>query len=313
MSMHFADIARQAAHDGGISPEEILAMRQAGWADGRMTRAEAEAIFAAQHATADPTAQWSDFFVEAIQQHVLEGSEPRGYASEDEARWLIGQVRADGKVCSMVELELLTRIIERAQNVPEVLKAYVLEVLESEVLTGTGPTRDGGELSDTHVSEAECKLIRRVIFGQASDRPAAVSRREAEMLFCIKDATEHAANAPEFKRLFVQCVGNYLMGFASEASQISRERALELEAFVADNKPSVGRFMGEMAIAAPNAFGVVFGARSAAPVREDMAAQDAQLTSSEKSWLDTQIEVNGKVDAYDKALLEFIAEEVGRA
>ena len=35
------------------------------------------------------------------------------------------------------------------------------------------------------------------------------------------------------------------MGFAADSSgQISRERMLELEAFVADNKASIGRFMG---------------------------------------------------------------------
>ncbi len=310
MSMHFANIAQQAAADGGISAEEILEMRRAGWADGKMTREEAEAVFAAQHATTNPSNEWSDFFVEAIQQHVLEGSEPRGYASEEEAAWLIAQVKADGKVCSKTELEVLTRIIEKGKNVPDSLKAFVLELLESEVMTGTGPTRDGGELSDTHVSEAECKLIRRVIFGQAGDRPAAVSRSEAEMLFRIKDATEHAANAPEFKRLFVQGVGNYLMGFSAASGQITREHQMELDAFVADNKASVGRFMGEMAVAAPNVFGVIFGKRDSGPSREDRVADDAAVTGSEKSWLDEQISLNGKVDAYDKALLDFIAEEV---
>ena len=278
MSMHFANIAQQAAADGGISAEEILDMRRAGWADGKMTREEAEAVFTAQHAASNPSAEWSDFFVEAIQHYVLEGSEPRGYASEEEAAWLISQVKADGKVCSMTELEALTRIIEKGQNVPASLKNYVLEVLESEVMEGTGPTRDGGELSDTHVSEAECKLIRRVIFGQAGDRPAGVSRSEAEMLFRIKDATEHAANAPEFKRLFVQGVGNYLMGFSAASGQISRQRQMELDAFIADNKTSVGRFMGEMAVAAPNVFGVVFGKRDSGPTRKERVAEDAAVT-----------------------------------
>ena len=312
MSIHFADIARHAAQDGAVSPEEILAMRQAGWADGKMTRAEAEAVFAAQNAAGEHSKEWSDFFVEAIQHYVLEGSEPRGHAGEDEARWLIDQVQRDGKVCSMTELEVLTRIIEKAQNVPESLKAFVLRVLEDEVMTGTGPTRCGGELSDTHVSEAQCTLIRRVISGAGGDRPAGVSRAEAEMLFRIKDATEHAANAPEFKRLFVQGVGNYLMGFASSSAQLTRERQLELDAFVADNKASVGRFMGEMAVATPNIFGMVFGRKPAAPSREERVAAEAELTGGEQDWLDAQIAVNGKVDAYDQALLKFLAEEAGR-
>ncbi len=70
----------------------MLALRRAGWADGKMTREEAESVFALQQATANPSAEWSDFFVEALQVHVLEGSEPRGYASEEDARWLIEQV-----------------------------------------------------------------------------------------------------------------------------------------------------------------------------------------------------------------------------
>lgn len=314
MSFEFANIARQAAADRSISDDEVRALRGSGWADGKMTRPEAEIVFATQHAIENPSREWSDFFVEAIQNFVLNGSDPRGFASAEEAQWLISQVEIDGKVCSMTELELLVRIIERAQNVPETLKTYVLGVLEREVLEGTGPTRCGGELSDSHISAAECRIMRRVVFGQASDRPAAVSRREAEVLYRIKDTTEHAANAPEFKRLFVQGVGNYLMGFASESAHLSRERMLELEAFVADANVNIGGFMGEMAKSAPNAFGMIFGKKQpSAPSRDERVAADEAVTSDEKSWLDSQVDLNGKVDEYDQALLEFIAEEAGEA
>ena len=313
MSFEFAEIARHAAADRSITSEEVLTLRGAGWADGRMSREEAEIVFATQHAIEKPSREWSDFFVEAIQNYVLNGSDPRGFASAEEANWLIGQVEADGKICSMTELELLTRIIERAQNVPETLKTFVLGVLEREVLEGVGPTRCGGELSDTHVSTAECRIMRRIIFGQASDRPAAVSRREAEVLFQIKNAVARNDNAPEFERLFVQGVGNYLMGFAHSSGQISRERMLELEAFVADNKASIGRFMGNMAKNAPNAFGVVFGRKDEGSSRAEQAATEAKVTGIEQAWLDQQIAANGEVDAYDKALLEFIAEETGVA
>ena len=313
MSFEFAEIVRNAAADRSITAEEVLALRGAGWADGRMSREEAEIVFATQHAIEKPSREWSDFFVEAIQNYVLNGSDPHGFASAEEANWLIGQVEADGKVCSMTELDLLTRIIERAQNVPETLKTFVLGVMEREVLEGTGPTRCGGELSGTHVSEAECRIMRRVIFGQASDRPAAVSRREAEVLFRIKNTVAGNDNAPEFERLFVQGVGNYLMGFAHSSGQISRERILELESFVADNKADIGRFMGSMAKNAPNAFGVVFGRKNEGASRAEQVAAEAEVTGIEKAWLDQQIAASGEVDAYDKALLEFIAEETGIA
>ncbi len=314
MTVQFADIARQAASGGTISDAEVLQLRASGWADGQIMREEAEAIFASDQAVANPSDIWSDFFVEGLRNFVLNASAPRGYVSDIDAAWLIAMVSQDGKVCSMTELELLVQVIEKGLGVPECLNAYVLNVVEQAVLTGTGPTRDGGALSDTHVSEAEVRILRRVIFGSASERPAAASRAEAELLFRLKDATLHQANAPEFKRLFAQGVGNYLLGYASQSAQIDRARMLELEAFVADNSVSVGRFIGRMARSAPNAFGIVFGKKSAPlPSREAQVADAAAFTAVEQGWLDQMINANGEVDAYDQALLEFIAEEAGEA
>ncbi len=313
MTAQFSDFAQIAAHDGRVSDEEVLRLRQEGWADGHIRRVEAEAIFGLQKSTESPSETFSAFFVEALRNHVLNGSEPRGYASEEEADWLIAMVKRDGRVCSMTEFELLVQVIEKGRNVPESLKTFVLETLEQEVLTGTGPTRCGGELSDAHVSEAEARILRRVVFGSASDRPGAVSRREAEMLFRLKDATLEEANHAEFKRIFVQGVGNYLLGFASESAHLSRERMLELEGFIADNRADMGRFMGAMAKAAPNAFGIVFGKKEEGPSREDRVAEAAEFTSYEQDWLDQQINANGQVDSYDEALLEFLAEETGWA
>ncbi len=315
MTVQFADIARLAATDRSITDAEILELRRAGWADCHINRLEAEAIFDLQHALDEPTDAWSDFFVEALRNYVLNGTEPRGYASEYEASWLISMIERDSKVCSLTEFELLVQVIEKARNVPEALKSYVLETLERAVMTGTGPTRCGGELSDTHVSEAEAVILRRVIFGSASDRPGAVSRREAEMLFRLKDATLELTNSPEFKRVFVQGVGNYLMGFASESAHLSRERMRELESFIADNKADVGRFMGQMVKSAPNVFGILFGQSemAAAPSRERRVAMAAGITPVEQEWLDSQMAGNDEIDSYDQALLEFIAEEMGEA
>jgi hypothetical protein len=133
------------------------------------------------------------------------------------------------------------------------------------------------------------------------------------MLFRVKDAVAQADNDPEFHRLFVQGVGNYLTGFANATAQISRERALELEAFIADNKANIGRFMGSMAKSAPNAFGKVFGRKNAQPEREAQVSEARAVTSDEQTWLDAQIAANGEIDAFDQALINFLAEENGQA
>lgn len=313
MSFQFAELAKSASADGVIASDELLSLRQLGWGDGEIHHGEAEAIFAINHALHAPDAAWVDFFVEAIGEYVLNGTEPRGYVDETEAAWLIASLDQDGKLETMAELELLARIMERAGNVPDTLKHYALKQIETAVTIGSGPTRCGGALAANQVTRAECGLIRRFIFASGGHGPAAVSRFDAEMLFRLKDASLGQNNAPEWQELFVDGIANYLKGFTLAKAQVSHERRKELEAFVADNSASVGRFFGRMAKEAPNVhnhFGKVFGKKSSGPTITDRAVAGDEVTSSERQWLDGMIEADGKVDAFEQALLDRIAADL---
>ncbi len=312
MSNMFSDLAARVSEDGVISPDELLSLRQLGWGDGEIHRGEAEAIFAINNVLTDPDNAWVDFFVEAIGEFVLNGTQPRLMCNEEEADWLIAQIDHDGKVDSMAELELIVRTVERAQNVPEKLKHYALEQLENEVLTGVGPTRKGGELSDTHVTKAECDLMRRLIFASGGVGTAAASRFDAEMLFRIKDATKADANAPEWADLFVDGLANYLKGFHFAHAQISHSRAKELHAFIADNEVNVGRFMANMAKAAPdvaNNFGIVFGKKEKGAGIAERAAEGNVVTDGENAWLQGMVDADGELDPIEKRLIARLAEE----
>jgi hypothetical protein len=313
MTVHFSDIARQAAADGVIDPAEILALRREGWGDGQMIHEEAEAIFALDAALKQRPAEWCDFVVEAIGEYVLNSWEPKGYVTDEQGEWLIAKVSADGKLNSVTELELLVRVLERAKNAPDSLKDFVLAEVERAVMTGSGPTRKGGELQPGVVTQADCATIRRTIFSAGGDRPAAVSRDEAEMLFRVKDRTLGEANAPEWQQVFVQGVGNYLQGYVALTAQLSRQRAAELEEFMNDASSNVGRFMGRMARSVPNGFGVVFGKKVVAPSHDQQVTQAEAVTPDEKDWLDAEIGADGKVDELEQALLAFLAEETARA
>lgn len=310
MSMHFRDLAQQAAADGVITPEEILSLRRAGWGDGRILPEEAEAIFIINDRVSEKSPEWSDFFVEALGEFVVNGTEPRGYVDESQAVWLIERVDHNGACDSMTELELLVRVIEKALNVPQGLKDYVLTQVEKAVLSGEGPTRTGGALEKGCVNAAEAGLIRRVIFAQAGDKPAAVSQHEAEVLFRLKDATLTANNAPEWKRLFVQGVANFLQGY-STYKPLETLRAAELEGFMNDTTPHMGRFAARMARAnVGEGFKAVFGKKKVKQMVDLNAevAQAAQITTVENTWLQGQIDANDVVDDYDQALLDFLRE-----
>lgn len=306
MSIQFTNLARQVAEDGVVSPSELQALRQQGWGDGKIYREEAEAIFAINRALAHPTHEWTDFFVEAISEFVLNGSEPRGMCDEQEARWLVQQIDHDGRLESMAELELLVRVVEKARNVPDFLKAYALRQIEQAVLNGTGPTRHGGDLSATHISAAECQILRRLVFASGGYGPAAVTRYDAEMLFRLKDATLGDENAPQWADLFVDGVANYLKGFQLSDAQLSHERVKELESFIADNQVRVGRFFGAMAREVPqvrNHFGKVFGKNADHKNYAEMQAAGNLVEDFEQEWLEQMIDADGEVDDLERALL----------
>jgi hypothetical protein len=311
MTTQFIELARAAAADGQVTSDALLALRREGWGDGIICRDEAEALFALNNALKEREPEWVDFFVEAIGEYVLNGTPPRLQCSDAEAQWLIAQIDHDGVVQSMAELECMVRIIERAENTPDRLKNYVLGVVEREVLTGTGPTRCGGELSATHISAAECRIIRRVIFASGGHGPAAVTRYDAEMLFRLKDETLAEDNAAEWDDLFIDGVANYLKGFTLQNAQVSHERKRELEAFVADNTPSVARFMGRVVREMPqvgNHFGQVFGKRKdTGPDYAALAAAGEAVTDHESEWLEKMIDADGEVDELESRLLARIA------
>ncbi|WP_218151501.1 hypothetical protein [Novosphingobium sp. CF614] len=308
--MHFSQIAEQALADGDIGAEDVLALRRAGWADGRIEPDEAEIIFAINHRLDHPAVEWADFFVEAIGEYIVNQVEPRGYVTEGNAEWLIAHIEHDGRLHAMTELELLVKVFEKALGVPEALRSYALRQIEETVVTGEGPTRCGGSLEKGNVTEAEAGIMRRILFASGSDRPAGVSRREAELLFRIKDETLHGDNAPEWKRLFVQGVGNYLQGFSAQAP-LSRDRAAQLESFMNDRTSSVGNFMGKVvrSFGAANRAGVVFGRKQVRPELGTLVEAAREVTHDEKAWLDERIEANGVIDEYDQALLDFLGEE----
>jgi hypothetical protein len=309
MTMCFFDLAAQLKTKASISAEDTLQARHLVWPDGRIDESEADVIFDLNSSRKDTSHEWIDFFVEAISTYVVHQVEPRGYIDDSNATWLMSKIDHDGRVDTLGELELLVKILESASNAPDSLKSYALHQVETIVLTGEGPTRDGGAIDANAISDAEVKILRRLLFAQAGDGPAKVSRVEADLLFRLKDATLGANNSSAWQALFVQGVGNHLMAH-SDYQPLAREDAARLETFMNDNKASIGSFFSRMAKVSVGEMKKELSAD--APIASEHAAKisaDRAITADEKSWLDGSIaQVLGK-DPLEAALLAFIAEE----
>ena len=60
-----------------------------------------------------------------------------------------------------------------------------------------------------------------------------------------------------------------------------------------------------------NHFGKIFGKKPSGPTINDRAVAGDEVTSSERQWLDGMIEADGKVDAFERALMDRIAADLG--
>jgi hypothetical protein len=314
MTLQFDDLTSTTA-DHALGAEEILALRGTAWRDGKIDPDEAETLFLANDAAEDPTAEWNGFFAEALSEFIVNTVEPHGYVDQDMADETIARIGHDGQVSNLAELELLVRVLEKALSVPANLKDFALQQIEAAVENGGGLTRDGEQTEDG-VTALEAQLLRRMVFAAGGDRPAAVSKAEAEMLFRIKDATLHDANAPEWDKLFVQGVANFLLGFGGH-EPLSAARAVELESFMNAEGGGIGGFLGRMAQANPvDGFGSLLGMAGDHPdsgveAYDNEAEAAAALEPAEADWLQTRLDADEELDDLERALIAFIDAETG--
>ncbi|WP_373486648.1 hypothetical protein [Blastomonas sp.] len=298
MTKPLNDLSAMIRDARAIGPDETLALRRAVWPDGQISADEANILFDLNRTSAARSAEWVDFFVEAITAYLVEQVAPRGYVSDDNAAWLISQIDHDGHVDTLAELELIAKVMERAENVPEPLKRYALTQIADAVIDGTGPTRCGNSLKPGSIGTAEVAMLRRVLYAQAGLSPAHIGREEAELLFRLKDATLDGDNAPEWQTLFVQALRLHIMTDPAYRL-LSRDEAIRLDSFMADTSSNVGRFMGRMA----KSFG-----RKGLPQRN--STPPATLyPASKKHWLAASIHIDGVIDPMEQALLDALAND----
>jgi len=306
MSFSFSGFEAALKAGRAISAEDVLALRREIWPDGAVSDTEASALFDLNRVAQDAGSEWAGFFIEAMTEYVVNQRPPRGYVDDAAAQWLIGEIERDGAAARATDLALVVKILETALNCPEALKSWALGKIEAAVLTGEGPTRSGPPRANV-IDETEVALLRRIVFAAGGEGACTVSAHEAEMLWRLKDACLAADNAPGWKTLFAQALGNHLMAYSSYRP-LGRDEAARLEAFVGDHRSSVLGFFARMGSAGPAAGvrGLLHPAR--APDAAAVRAAEA-VTGSEKAWLDAHVDADGRRDPYEEALLAFIAEE----
>lgn len=296
-----------------ITAEDVTMLRREVFADGVVTRGEAEALFALDATARDKCQEWPIFFVEAVTDYIVHREKPAGYISEENAAWLIRAISRDGMVDSRTELELLIHALEEAKSSPDRLSAYALEQVANAVVDGKGPLMAGGKLEPGRVSCGEVDLLRRVLYAYGGDGNIAITQAEAEVLFRINEATANADNDPSWNELFVKALANFLMCSTGYEAP-TRAVALRQENFVERAGPDIGGFFGRMvsgglaaileAYRSPGDVEAEWESRNRAT--EALARRAETIDAGEAKWLVERIGKDRPLNANERALLALI-------
>jgi len=314
------DLLMLVAEGGTITAAQILKLRWEVFGDGVVDRAEAEALFDLNDACTLKAPAWNDFFVDSLTDYFVWRQKPRGYLGDDACRFLIERVTRDGRIDGPTEMELLVNIVHWARAVPEDLLVLVLSAVKDSVLSGGGllfgPKRRRGGVID----RADVEIIARLVYAGGGGGGHTITRREADLLFDLNDATVASENADTWRELFVKAVASHLM-FPRGAPKVPGVReSARREAWLKDRR-GVGRLLSDMAgelvkcnFAENWAAADIFGTRAkrGEAEREHREQTDAErreaIDVAEAAWLIERIGEDGILHDNEKALLAFIHE-----
>jgi hypothetical protein len=303
-----ADLLNELVGKDRLTAEDALSLRASIYPDMRVSTEEAEALFRLNDGAQSVAPEWRSLFLEALTDYVVRQQDPSGYVDEIKAEWLVSRIAKDGRLRSGTELELLIRVLETADSAPPLLSEVALTQVAAHALSPERRQGDGPTLTSEEVG-----LLRRVLYAFAgAGGAAAVSRREAEVLFALNDAAKGRPNSPEWQALFVGAIGGSLLAAAGYEA-VDREEARRREAWLQAPPEGVGRFLSrafesllEDPLAGFRKDEDPFAERQTATTLANTAA--APLEEAEVAWLTAQIGRDGGVDANEAALLDFIAQ-----
>jgi hypothetical protein len=308
-----------------ITPEDVAYFRHEVFADGVVSRQEAEAVLSLNNGIQSKCPEWDEYFVEALSDYLVNQAEPRGQVSHANAEWLIEFVTRDGRLEPTNELELLVKAMEKAESSPELLVGFALNVVAKAALEGSGPLASGRQLEPGRIGAGEVELIRRVLYAYGGNKGISISRTEAEILFDLNDRTKDADNHPSWRELFVKAIANYLMAVATER-QPSRIEAITPESWA--ERPDTN--VSETLSGAVRGFGELFskaflvGLFDSAHEQSEKAwaernarmeaamAEAEQVSDVEAEWLIEKLNADGVISNNEIAMLAFIRTNGGR-
>ncbi len=302
MDQDFQVVMSRVAKLGELSEAEAKRIVEDVFKDGVVSRGEAEALFMVNKSMTEMDAIWSEHFIAAIKDYLLDAESPMHRVTEEEGSWLLEQMQPASGL-GLVEIELLLEVLRYAEAAPEALSRTVLTAISEKIITAGKADADMVE------------RMRRALYAPAGEKGIWVSRFEATVLFTTNDAIAHAKNHASWNDLFARAVGNHLMARA-HPDPMSDMQAFAREAWFKDTSTDVTGLLGRAASSFTDDSWfakVAYSPKKAAEARQvanEIALRQAEnITDDENSWFMKRLGWDKTISPAERALVDFLKSE----
>ena len=309
----------QVGNEGYVSADDVLFLRRNVFADGIVSAAELDAVFALGEKAEKGDREWFHFFAEVVSDFYLREEEPHGYFTQDEFDTFKARVTRDGDKATALEIGVMLKVLETAISTPPDMTVFIGEQIKRHIME-----KEGGAVIDAQ----DVKMISRYIFAAGGDGNVAVTKAEAELLFDLSDATARVNNAPEWNDFFKKAISNHLMAHIGFNPLGRRDALSHYTPDPTDGGPiERAQLEGESAVdrAGSNMFDMVLNIfnpkaghrrrverrhREANERREAEAVIAEQITPEEADWVADRIGRDGVLHPSEKALIQYMRDEL---
>lgn len=329
MSMLTAIALEEITQRGSIRDGDVIRLAAAYAVTDVVSEADADALFALHAACPIQAPSWSEFFIDALCDYVVNQARPAGYAVAENTRWLIERIGRFGRVETSTELALLVRVLEAARWTPPSLAAFGLAQIRHAVATGTGPLRAKRDVAKGTITLGDVELAARLLRTFGAENSIAVTRAEADELIAINRALAEGQSTPAWSGLFVRAVGTGVLAALGHAVPARRDMladcndalpASELSALMG---PSEATGEAERCLAArhPAAVQVWSSSPMLSPEERALARLERQrheivtnevIEEATDVWLMTRLSETPGLERNEAAVLSFVAREANR-
>lgn len=209
-------VIEQIARRGSIKEADVRRIDNLLRGGGALGRAEAEMLFALQDAARVQHPAWSEYFIDALTDYLVDQSEPTGYVNGDNANWLMRWITTEGYVASRVEFDLLLAILERSRWAPVSLATFALDQVRHAVVHAVGPLRSGHHFVPRgHLTAADTAVVRRILSSVGREAELPLTRAEGNALFDI-DVCIEGDRPAEWTDLLLRATAHGMLGSLGE-------------------------------------------------------------------------------------------------